>query len=91
MYKGMAPSPRPCGRGGFKRGYRGGSGESKWSPPVWAGWIYGHVLRWVRLLGGVPARVGGVDLSTAYKGKIDTLIRPRPCGRGGFKPSYMPG
>ena len=34
----------------------------------------------------VPARVGGVDLSyTEWHGK-NLVERPRPCGRGGFKP-----
>ena len=77
-------SPRPCGRGGFKR-----------------------VLQELVHLGGVPARVGGVDLSTVEsieRGRFEVPARvggvdlssgiwitktdrrgPRPCGRGGFK------
>ena len=34
----------------------------------------------------VPARVGGVDLSTTGAATKDGCSRPRPCGRGGFKP-----
>ena len=33
----------------------------------------------------VPARVGGVDLSIANERAVRLNIRPRPCGRGGFK------
>ena len=34
----------------------------------------------------VPARVGGVDLSWTIPMHIPQKLRPRPCGRGGFKP-----
>ena len=33
----------------------------------------------------VPARVGGVDLSTVCYLQPDISTSPRPCGRGGFK------
>ena len=34
---------------------------------------------------GVPARVGGVDLSDEINIRIEGMCGPRPCGRGGFK------
>ena len=35
----------------------------------------------------VPARVGGVDLSMRHYFEWEKVFGPRPCGRGGFKPS----
>ena len=77
--------PRPCGRGGFKLPYgiqsfiplgprpcgRGGFKQ----PDFYAG----------RCLSDVPARVGGVDLSSQISTMMSESARPRPCGRGGFK------
>ena len=37
----------------------------------------------------VPARVGGVDLSTRIAMGSPARRRPRPCGRGGFKHSLQ--
>ena len=33
----------------------------------------------------VPARVGGVDLSSFFANFRPPFLGPRPCGRGGFK------
>ena len=37
----------------------------------------------------VPARVGGVDLSIFCPLLLSLAFRPRPCGRGGFKPHLL--
>ena len=37
----------------------------------------------------VPARVGGVDLSDMVVLDESSSFSPRPCGRGGFKPSSV--
>ena len=37
------------------------------------------------LAGMVPAHAGGVDLSRAIGELTNPMLRPRPCGRGGFK------
>ena len=36
----------------------------------------------------VPAHAGGVDLSLHIVRDLVELLRPRPCGRGGFKLDY---
>ena len=38
----------------------------------------------------VPARVGGVDLSLKIVRVFAVRLRPRPCGRGGFKLEIEP-
>ena len=87
-------SPRPCGRGGFKR-------LVEFVQPILfgprpcgrGGFKLQGCLRSVQHP-GVPARVGGVDLSHTYPLRFLTRYRPRPCGRGGFKRTsgkWMPG
>ena len=78
-------SPRPCGRGGFKLSLLFGS--SSWDlVPAHAGGVDLSLNRAVRLSEAhVPAHAGGVDLSNLDCIDKILIIRPRPCGRGGFK------
>ena len=77
--------PRPCGRGGFKPIKEGEL--IHWDRPRPCGRGGFKLLIGPDALrkDGVPARVGGVDLSYCPYGVLVWSPSPRPCGRGGFK------
>ena len=78
--------PRPCGRGGFKlKGSRLRLSFRCPRPCGRGGFKLNEVAVYL-VEPGVPARVGGVDLSFCRDVAALFFCCPRPCGRGGFKP-----